>query len=145
MNLYMIMILLALFGGILGAGIILLILKVSFKHVLCLSFLNLMLIFYFALVSSAVMNGLGTFGLNSSGGAVGLLIGIVIYSKVFPRFSERIIKAYALMIPYMYGVGKIGCATSGCCAGRLYSGPLCIHVGRGNVFPVQFCQLNCIQ
>ncbi|WP_026652569.1 hypothetical protein [Butyrivibrio proteoclasticus] len=45
------------------------------------------------------------------------LLGVLFYSKLYPQYKDKMITAYGLVCPYMYGVGKIGCAFSGCCGG----------------------------
>lgn len=137
---YFLMMVLALTGGFAGAGIILYKGQISIKHIVCMSALNYGLIIYFALLGNLFINGKGTWGLNSSGAACGLLVGILVYSYIYPKYGPSIMKAYTLMLPYMYGIGKIGCAFGGCCGGRPYSGPLHIHVEKGDVFPVQITE-----
>ena len=137
---YFVMMLLALSGGFAGAGIILYKGKVSIKHIICMSALNYGLIIYGALLGNILIHGLGTWGLNSSGASCGLLLGILFYAYMYPQYGSVIMKAYTLMLPYMYGVGKIGCAFGGCCGGRPYSGPLHIHTVKGEVFPIQITE-----
>lgn len=131
------MIILALLGGLLGAAVLMYFNGVEIKHLVVMTVLNHALILYFAYIGHMLINGFGTYGVNSSGGAVGLILGVLFYSKLYPQFKEIMINAYGLVCPYMYGVGKIGCAFSGCCGGRSYSGPFAIQRAAGDVFPVQ--------
>lgn len=76
-------------------------------------------------------------GLNGSGGAVGLLLGVLVFSRITPQYKKEIMNAYIIVLPLMYGIGKIGCAFAGCCAGRSYNGLFSIHTEAEDLFPVQ--------
>jgi hypothetical protein len=40
----------------------------------------------------------------------------------------------------MYGIGKIGCAFAGCCAGIHYDGIFHVVTDKGNLFPMQIAE-----
>ena len=80
-------------------------------------------------------------GLSSYGGAIGLIIGILIYEKI--TGNKKIKEPYIISLPLMYGVAKLGCFFAGCCYGIKYSGPFNIrypHLYAYTVFPVQLVE-----
>ncbi len=99
--------------------------------------LELVISIYLALMTTYVLSGANGYGLTSSGGAAGMLIGVFIMSKITPQYGKSFFDSCVLSLPLMYGIGKIGCAFAGCCGGIGYTGPLHIGSERGDVFPIQ--------
>lgn len=92
---------------------------------------------YLGLAVTLVLTGGKTFGLNGTGGAMGLIIGTFIFTRITPQYSKALVDSYFLVLPLMYGVAKIGCVFAGCCYGIEYSGIGHIHTSHGDVFPIQ--------
>lgn len=61
-------------------------------------------------------------GLSSLGGATGLLISVIIFTKIYKENTRVIQESYAISLPIMYGVAKLGCHFAGCCYGIPYNG-----------------------
>ena len=99
--------------------------------------LELTISMYLGVMFAYLLAGGKSYGLNSTGGAVGILLGALIFSKITPMYKDSIFSAYILALPLMYGLGKIGCAFAGCCGGIGYNGLLHVHGKSGNVFPIQ--------
>ena len=99
--------------------------------------LELMLTIYLAIVTSYLLSGTKGYGLNGTGGAVGMILGAFIFSKITPKYKDAFLGAYVLALPLMYGLGKIGCSFAGCCGGISYNGPFHISTDHGNAFPIQ--------
>lgn len=104
-------------------------------------FLELIISIYMALMTTYILSGGTGYGLTSSGGAAGMLIGVAIMSRILPQYGKQFFSSCILSLPLMYGVGKIGCAYAGCCGGISYNGPFHIHSDRGNVFPIQVVEV----
>ena len=100
-------------------------------------FLELVISTYLALMTTYILSGGENYGLTSSGGAAGMLLGAFIMSKITPQYREQLFSSGILSLPLMYGIGKIGCAYAGCCGGIKYEGIFHISSERGNVFPIQ--------
>ena len=84
-------------------------------------------------------------GFTSSGGAIGMILGIIIISFVYPDKQIVFWNVYSIALPLMYAVGKIGCHFAGCCHGFIYSGPFAITYPNGDcagkpLFPVQLLE-----
>ena len=111
--------------------------KVPVNYIGYSAFLNLALMLYLALGVTAFLSGFKSFGLNSSGGALGIIIGTLIISKIIPKYKNEFISSYMIVLPLEYGIGKIGCAFAGCCGGIPYTGPGSIHIDGRGIFPIQ--------
>ncbi len=94
--------------------------------------LEIMLSMYLALVTAYILSGAENYGLNGSGGAFGILLGAFIFSKITPKYKDAIYSAYVIILPLMYGIGKIGCSFAGCCGG--------IKLNGGKAFPIQIVE-----
>lgn len=88
-------------------------------------------------------------GLVFYGGLIGALLGVWRYCKKFHIPIVPYLDIFAPLIPFVHGVGRIGCFCAGCCYGIEYHGPG--HVwflhnkmvpGLGDVprFPVQLLE-----
>lgn len=62
-------------------------------------------------------------GLVFYGGLIGALLGVLCYCKKFTIPFIPYLDIYAPLIPFVHGVGRIGCFCSGCCYGIEYHGP----------------------
>lgn len=65
-------------------------------------------------------------GLSSYGAAIGIIILLVIFAKLYKKNFKELINNILPAIPLMYGISKIGCFLAGCCYGIKYNGPLSI-------------------
>lgn len=62
-------------------------------------------------------------GLVFYGGLIGALLGVLRYCKRFSVPFVPYLDIYAPLIPFVHGVGRIGCFCAGCCYGIEYHGP----------------------
>lgn len=111
--------------------------------------LNLVLILYgaklFSVITSGFQNSIFEAGFSSLGGAIGLLVGIFVFGKIYPEGSTSLWEAYVTVLPLLYGISKIGCYLVGCCHGISYEGPLAVvydsdYMQGGPYFPVQLAE-----
>ena len=83
-------------------------------------------------------------GLSSLGGAGGLLISVVIFTKIYTDNKKLFYETFALALPIMYGVSKLGCNFAGCCYGIPYDGVLSTYSKYEEtyekLFPVQLSE-----
>ena len=61
-------------------------------------------------------------GLVFYGGLIGAVIGAYIYSRQHRMPFSPLLDIFAPLIPFVHGVGRIGCFMSGCCYGKEYHG-----------------------
>lgn len=111
--------------------------------------LNLMLVLsgakmYMVFVSGFKMSLLNS-GIASMGGVIGLFIGIITMGFIYPEGRRDIFESYALVIPLLYSIAKIGCHMAGCCQGISYEGIFSISYNNdfikgGPYFPVQMTE-----
>ena len=111
--------------------------------------LNVVLILYGAKLFTVVTRGfqisIFTAGFSSLGGAIGLLVGIFVFGKIYPEGSTSLWEAYVTVLPLLYGISKIGCYLVGCCHGISYEGLLAVvydsdYMQGGPYFPVQLAE-----
>ena len=96
------------------------------------------LVLYLAVMVTFINSGGKAIGLNVSGGAAGLVLGVVIMSLITPEYKRAYAESFFVVLPLMYGIGKIGCSFAGCCAGLPYHGAFSVIGKEGTaVFPVQ--------
>lgn len=88
---------------------------------------------------------------SSMGAMFGMLVSIVGFNYINGTDSKLFWKAYALQLPLLYSISKIGCLLMGCCHGISYEGILKVTykaadgevtfaIPEFNVFPVQLCE-----
>ena len=137
MLMYKIMIASGLFFGLLTVACLQKRKKVPGNIILLFVVLDLVMCLYISLLTNYVLT-LGKYiRLNSSGAALGMLLGAFIFTKISPQYKKTFIESFVIALPLMYGLGKIGCAFAGCCAGLPYNGFMCVHTNNGNLFPIQ--------
>lgn len=107
---------------------------------------------YFAYLFSVLTSGdiikhLKTISFSSIGGLLGVAVGVIVLSFVYKEYRSSMIKAYALVIPLMYSISKMGCFLVGCCYGIEYDGPFSVtysgrlaHRPDVELFPVQLTE-----
>lgn len=61
-------------------------------------------------------------GLSSYGGVIGAIIVLLIFKFQFKENFKDLFLTFALPLPFLYAVGKIGCFLAGCCHGIEYHG-----------------------
>lgn len=99
--------------------------------------LEIPLCLYMAVLMTFLLSKGKNIGLNSTGAALGMLLGAIIFSKITPQYKKEFFISYEIILPLMYGLGKIGCACAGCCAGIPYNGLFRVHTKNGEAFPIQ--------
>lgn len=111
--------------------------------------LNVVLILYGAKLYSVITSGfqISIFkaGFSSLGGAIGLLLGIYIFGKIYPEGRKALWEAYVTVLSLLYGISKFGCYLVGCCNGIPYEGPWAVvydskYMQGGPYFPVQMVE-----
>ena len=83
-----------------------------------------------------------TAGFSSYGGAIGAIIAVFYFIKVYKEKSNVFINSTILSLPLIYSLSKIACSIAGCCYGIEYNGLFHIYnkeVGF-NVFPIQMLE-----
>lgn len=101
--------------------------KMSKTMIISLFLLNMVCTIYFAKLLTILISKNNTInilnaGLSSLGGLFGLLLSILIFIKLYKNNTQIIVDTYALAIPLMYGISKLGCQYIGCCEGIPYKG-----------------------
>ncbi len=84
-------------------------------------------------------------GMTASGGAIGMILGIIIINLLYPDIKILVWNIVSISIPLIYSIAKIGCHFAGCCQGIIYSGPFAITYTTGDcayksLFPVQITE-----
>lgn len=88
-------------------------------------------------------------GMVFYGGLIGFIFGVYRYSRRFHVPFIAFTEGYAPLIPFVHGMGRIGCFFAGCCYGIEYYGPLSVRfppeaIGEGASlvprFPVQLLE-----
>lgn len=111
--------------------------KVPANIILMSIVLELILCMYLGLMSTFTLSKATGYGLTGTGGAIGILLGVYIFSNITPQYSSSFWEAYTLILPLMYGIGKIGCSFAGCCGGLPYNGIFHVTAKHGSAFPIQ--------
>ena len=62
-------------------------------------------------------------GLVFYGGLIGAFLGIFCYCKQYHLSYVPYMDVFAPLIPFVHGIGRIGCFCSGCCYCLLYTSP----------------------
>ena len=84
-----------------------------------------------------------TAGLSSYGGAIGLILSVLIYIKIYPDHKKAFIESYILSLPLIYSISKLGCFLVGCCHGIKYKGIFnvtYIDISKISYFPIQLLE-----
>lgn len=66
-------------------------------------------------------------GLVFYGGLIGAVIGAYIYCRQYKMPFSPLMDIFAPLIPFVHGMGRIGCFMSGCCYGKEYHGFGSVH------------------
>lgn len=111
--------------------------------------LNVVIILYGAKLFTVIISGFRVSifeaGFSGLGGAIGLLVGIFVFGKIYPEGKTSLWEAYVTVLPLLYGISKFGCYLVGCCHGIPYEGPLAVvydseYMQGGPYFPVQLAE-----
>lgn len=111
--------------------------------------LNIALILYgakmFSVMTSGFQISIFEAGFSSLGGAIGLLLGIYIFGRIYPEGRSALWETYVTVLPLLYGISKFGCYLVGCCHGIPYEGPCAVvydgkYMQGGPYFPVQLVE-----
>lgn len=74
-------------------------------------------------------------GLVFYGGLIGAFLGIFCYCKQYHLSYVSYMDVFAPLIPFVHGIGRIGCFCSGCCYGIEYHGPFAIQFPYNEAVP----------
>jgi len=74
------------------------------------------------------------FGIVYYGGFIGMIIGMMVYSKVFDEDVREWVWQTVVSIPGFHAIGRIGCVLSGCCYGKIVD-----HGGIYNAMIEKYC------
>lgn len=151
-NLYSVMIAFSLFAGMLFVFLFLRKKGISFE--ICSGFIamNLFIIIYCAKMYTIIVSKDTSLtflkaGLSSLGGAVGLLISMFVFGRIFQTNRTDIYESVALSLPLMYGISKLACHFAGCCYGIEYFGIFhrysIYDETNSPLFPVQMVETVC--
>ncbi|MBQ5932977.1 MAG: prolipoprotein diacylglyceryl transferase [Lachnospiraceae bacterium] len=150
---YAIMFLLSFLISFMIAVIMMIRKGVDKKNALFSAMFNFICSLYFAYLFSVVTSGdilkyLKSVSFSSIGGLIGVAVGVIVLSFLFKEYRSPLIKAYALVIPLMYSISKMGCFLVGCCYGIEYDGPFSVtysgrlaHRPDVELFPVQLTEV----
>lgn len=135
---YRLMVFLSLFLGIGFASLRCKKKNVPLNIIGFLDMLVIALILYLAIGVAFITSGGKGLGLSATGAALGVTIAVLIMSRITPQYKKQFMDSFFIAMPLMYGLGKIGCASAGCCQGLPYNGLFKV-MGRDMeyVFPVQ--------
>lgn len=127
MNLYSVMILTSIILGFTFIYVNLRINKIPKNIIGYMLLLSATCVIYFAKLLTVITShnssvNILNAGLSSLGGATGLLISAIIFTKIFKEKTKVIQETYVLSLPIMYGISKLGCHFAGCCYGIPYDG-----------------------
>ena len=123
------------------------------KNALFSAMFNFICSLYFAYLFSVVTSGdilkyLKSVSFSSIGGLIGVAVGVIVLGFLFKEYRSPLIKAYALVVPLMYSISKMGCFLVGCCYGIEYDGPFSVtysgrlaHRPDVELFPVQLTEV----
>ncbi len=74
-------------------------------------------------------------GLVFYGGLIGAVLGIYIYCRQYKMPFMPLIDIFAPLIPFVHGMGRIGCFMAGCCYGKEYHGFGCVQFPENELIP----------
>lgn len=74
-------------------------------------------------------------GLVFYGGLIGGLCGVYRYCRHFKIPFVPFLDVFAPLIPFLHGMGRIGCFLSGCCYGIAYYGPGSVQFPHNDLIP----------
>ncbi|MBQ9766066.1 MAG: prolipoprotein diacylglyceryl transferase [Lachnospiraceae bacterium] len=75
-------------------------------------------------------------GLVFYGGLIGALLGAYIYCRQYKMPFHTLTDIFAPLIPFVHGIGRIGCFMAGCCYGKEYHGFGCVQFPANKLIPV---------
>lgn len=152
-RMYIIMVLAAVLTGYLLAVILLLRQKVSFEYIMYSVMMNTFFMLAGGMIYTIVAKPSLLFelsfpyipGMSSTGAGIGMIAGTVLISILIPFAKEAFLDSYALVIPLIYAIAKIGCFFAGCCEGFAYEGFCAVDYTLkserdGICFPVQLAE-----
>ena len=119
---YIFLILLAGFSGIGGACFELNKAKVSRQVIGFSVMLNLSMGINFAVMCGYLSSGFRAIKCDSTGGALGMILACFVMGRIVPLAKKTIYRSYFLLMPLVYGIGKLACAYKGCCGGSIIHG-----------------------
>ena len=116
----------------------------SKQTVLYTALLTFVMIIVVSFMMSLILSGsILKVGFVGAGGALGLVLGVVISGFIHNDHVKETIAAWVVVSPLMYGLSKIACHIAGCCNGIPYHGLCSVtyesHDG-ASYFPVQLLE-----
>lgn len=130
--------------GIVVAAILMKKANVKKETVLYTVLLTFISILIFSAVTSVIITGdIKKIGFVGAGGALGLLVGVILSAFIHNDHVAESISAWIVALPLMYGLSKIACHIAGCCHGIQYNGAFSVTYEVHNntaYFPVQLSE-----
>ena len=102
-----------------------------------------------AVLLTWIASGGRSLGFSALGGLMGMYAGSALVGFASGRqyYPQILAQTCTLVLPVMYGIGKIGCLLAGCCRGIPYHGAGCVAYltaeGTVTVLPVQLLETVC--
>lgn len=143
-NFYAPIVILSIIIGLIVASLLCRRAGASKQTVIYTAILTFVMILVVSAMMSFVLSGsIRKIGFVGAGGALGLILGVVISGFIHNDHVKESIAAWVVTAPLMYGLSKIACHITGCCNGIPYHGALCVtyevHDG-ASYFPVQLLE-----
>ena len=150
-NFYALFITLSIFIGLFVFNVFLRKCHINKLHIIFLNMSFLLFIPLFSLLLTIIENYLFNhklvIGFSSYGGAIGMILVLYLFCKIFHYNKSLFFKQLFFCIPLMYSISKIGCFLVGCCYGIKYRGFGCIKYSASkgapinvNLFPIQLVE-----
>lgn len=115
--------------------------------VLLTAFISIIFGKIYTMISDGNIGNILTTGFSSMGGLIGVIVGAIIFIKIYNDKHREIFQCYMLGVPIIYSISKIGCHLAGCCHGIEYNGILNIIYESTSacelntpVFPIQIIE-----
>lgn len=150
---YSVMLVFSVFAGFLFSCILLKIRKVCLEYIIYSVMLNLILMLsgaalFTILANPSVLKNIAfpyIIPLSSAGAGIGMFVGTLLIAFIIPAARKEFMNCYALSIPFIYALSKIGCFFAGCCEGIPYEGVFAVDYTLksnhdGIRFPVQLAE-----
>ena len=143
-NLYAPIVLASILTGLVVASLLCRRAGASRQTVVYTALLTFVMIIAVSFMMSVIMSGsLLKFGFVGAGGALGLILGVIVSGFIHNDHVKETVAAWIIVAPLMYGLSKIACHIAGCCNGIPYHGVLSVTYeshGGASYFPVQLLE-----
>lgn len=143
-NLYAPIVLASILTGLVVASLLCRRAGASRQTVIYTALLTFVMIIAVSFMMSVIMSGsLLKFGFVGAGGALGLILGVIVSGFIHNDHVKETVAAWIIVAPLMYGLSKIACHIAGCCNGIPYHGVLSVTYeshASASYFPVQLLE-----